>query len=51
MKKILVILAVILSTVEMFRTGNMTALFLSLVIVQLIYGKAIYKAWYKAISR
>jgi len=45
MKKTLVILAVLLSTIELFRYGHATALVLSLVIAQIVYGKDIYKAW------
>lgn len=47
MKKLVIISLVLLSIVELYRTGSATALFLSLIIAYQNYGLAIYKRWYK----
>lgn len=51
MKKILVILAVVLAVVETLRVDSGYSLVLAFVIVQLVYGRDLYKAWYKNFLR
>ena len=51
MKKIFIIAVVILSVVEMYRTGSATAFVLSLVIAYQNYGMAIYKTWCRTLNR
>jgi len=51
MKKIIILLLVLLSAVWAVRTGgDCSALFVSLVLAQVVYGKAIYKKWYKTFN-
>lgn len=51
MKKIIILLLVLLSAVSAVRTGgDCSALLVSLVLVHVVYGKAMYKNWYKTFN-
>lgn len=51
MKKFLIFAVVILSMVEMYRTGSATAFVLSLVIAYQNYGMEIYKTWCRTFNK
>lgn len=49
-KRILVTAAVVLSAVEMYRTGSATALALSMVLAYILCGRDIYRLWLRMIT-
>jgi len=51
MKKLAIITLALLSIAELCRTGSASALFLTAVIAQLVYGRQLYKFWYRLITK
>lgn len=49
-KKAAITVAMALSVWELLTAGDALALILSLTILNMVYGKAMYKAWYKFLT-